>query len=211
MDTKDPTDRAVAFVLDNWDALGVTEHAGQLHMPATIKRRTAAGGIDETPVVLRNVSNVQRVRARTQSRSLALEWKLDLDRDADLVEQIENYSILCFAMRDPKTYDQHLPNVAALLDAYDTQALAELWGRYNTWIEMLDPRFGAFDAEELWRVIVRIAREKNPSPLVGMPGVAQFTCIVLMAEQALLSPMRPSWLQPSATSSAASSPAPSSD
>lgn len=199
-------DRAVRLTLDNWEALGIEEHAGILHLPATIKRRDKTGGTAGVPVMLRNLSNPQRFRARALSRELAARHKLDLDRDSDLVDQLENYAILAFAIRDPKTFDQHAPDAETLLARYDTQSLAELWGRYDVWISMLDPRFGEMDGEQLWRVIVRIAREKTPAPLVAMHGAAQFTCIVLMAEQALRSTIAPSWLQSPETSSAASSP-----
>jgi hypothetical protein len=97
-----------------------------------------------------------------------------------------------------------VPDAETLLARYDTQSLAELWGRYNVWVDMLDPRFGLLDADQLWQVIARIAREKTPAPLVGLRGAAQFTGIVFMAQQSLLSPSRPSWLASSATSTPAS-------
>ena len=193
-------DAAVAFVIDNWESLGVQEHDGALHMPASIQRRNKAGGLDAVPVMLRNVTNHHRFKARTEARRLATELKLDLDRDSDQVDQLENYALLAFAIRDPKTFDQLVINAEALARSYDTQALAVVWGVYNTWIEMLDPRFGQMTAEQLWLAISRIAREKTPAFLAAMPGYAQFTCVVLMAQEALLSPRRPSWLQSSATS-----------
>ncbi len=195
----DKTDAPVAFVLDNWAELGVTEHGGVLHMPATIKRRSATGGVSEVPVALRNVTNHHKIKARKEARAFALAAELDLDRDADMITEFENYATLAFAIRDPKTFDQHVPSLDALLAAYESQALFELWGKYQVWIEMLDPRFGQLSAEDLWRCIARIARESNPSPLVNMRGPEQFSCIVLMAREALLSPNRPSWLQPPAT------------
>jgi hypothetical protein len=202
---EDRISEAVAFTLDNWEALGVKEQEGVLYMPATIKRRNAAGGNDEQPVMLRNVTNDHKFRCRKLSRKYAEQAGLDVDKDRDLVGEIENYALLAFAVRDPrKPYDQLVPDVGSLLQLYDSHSLSELWGRYNTWVEMLDPRFGELTVEQLWQTIVRVAKEKNPSPLVGMPGHAQFTCIVLMAQQALLSPSRPSWLQPPSTSRLAS-------
>ena len=200
---EDAVARGAAFVIDNWDALGVAEHDNVLHLPAALKRRTKTGGIAEVPVMLRNVTNAHRFKARVQSRALALSWGLDLDRDRDQVEQLENYAILAYAIRDPRTFDQHMASVDLLLTHYDTQSLAEIWGRYNVWVEMLDPRFGEMTAEQLWQVIARIAREKTPAFLVSMSSVMQFTSIVSMAELALDSPKRPSWLQSSETSKAA--------
>lgn len=191
----DKIESAATFVMDNWDALGVTDHDGILHVPAVIKRRNAKGGIDETPVALRDISNAQRFKARLLARAYALELKLDLDRDARLVDDIENYAILTFAIREPRApHDQHVKGIDDLLRLYDTQSLAELWGRYNIWVEMLDPRFGSMDTEDLWKVIARVATEKTPAPLAATPTHVQFTCIVLMAREALHSPNRPSWL-----------------
>jgi hypothetical protein len=206
-DAEEPAeDRAVRIALDNWQALGVEEHNEVLHLPATLKRRTKNGDLKEVDVRLRNVTNQQRFRARIQARALAAELKLDLDRDKDYLDDLENYSILAFAIRDPGTFDQHVIDAKALLDTYDWQTLSEVWGRYDAWVEMLDPRFGELDGEQLWQTIVRIAGEKTPAPLVGMVGPAQYSCIVLMAEEALRSPNAPSWVQPSPTSPLDSSP-----
>jgi len=194
-----PVDRATRITIENWQALGVEEHAGVLHMPAAIKRRTATGAVEETRVMLRNVTNEHRFRCRNAAREHAKLMKLDLDRDRDMVGEIENYALLAYAIRDPKSFDQHVPGVAELVSRYDAQSLVELWGVYNAWLEMLDPRYGELDDEQLWQVIVRIAKEKHIGPLVALPGVEQHSCIIAMALAALRSPMAPSWLQPPET------------
>jgi hypothetical protein len=206
----DPVQRAVAFTLENWDGLGIQEHAGVLHMPAKIRRRAVDGSSSDRAVMLRNVTNDHRFKCRQAARQYASQLGLDLDRDADYVSEIENYSLLAYAIREPKTFDQHVPSVVELVTLYDAQSLAEVWGVYNAWVEMLDPRFGELTDDQLWQAIARIAKEKTITPLVAMPGYAQHTCIVAMASQALLSPNRPSWLPPPATSRQASSPQPSS-
>lgn len=188
---------AVQFTIDNWDALGVQEQDGVPHLPATIKRRNAKGGTDGHPVMLRNITNLQKYQARTEARAYAQKLKLDLDRDAALVDELENFAILSYAVREPKPpFDRHVPGLDHLVQLYEAQSLYELWGRFNTWVEMLDPRFGSMDPEQLWQVIARVAKERNPAPLASMPGHVQYTCIVLMAREACHSPNRPSWLQP---------------
>lgn len=200
-----PVDKAVAFTLENWEALGIVDQGGVLHMPAKIQRRNAKGLVDETTVMLRNVTNAHKHTCRVSARKHALSIDLDLDRDKDLIDDIENYAILAFAIRDAQPpFIQHVPDVATLIKTYDAQSLATLWGVYNSWVEMLDPRFGELSAEQLWQTIVRVANEANTSPLVELPGYAQHTCIVLMAREALRSPTRPSWLQPSEISRRAS-------
>ena len=199
------TEKAIAFVIDNWDGLGVEEHDGVLLLPVDIKRRNKAGGVDATPVMLRNVTNAHKFSVRAKARAFAKAHDLDLDRDATLVEEVENYALLAFAIRDRKPpHDQHVPGMLELLERYDAQSLAEVWGRYNEWLNMLDPRFGEMNEDDLWTCITRIAKEQNAGFLAGLPPFAQSTCIVCMAREALNSPRRPSWLQPPEISRAAS-------
>lgn len=189
-------DRAVALVIENWEALGVAEHDGVLHLPAAIKRRNAKGGVDEQPVMLRNVTNDHKFRCRKTARAYALKMDLNLDKDHDMVREIENYAILAFAIRDSKKpFDQHVPDVETLIATYDAQSLADLWARYNVWVDMLDPRFGDMNEEQLWQAIARIHAEKNPGFLASFDGVGQITIITFMAAQCMNSPTRPSWLQ----------------
>lgn len=199
MAEENPVDRATRITLDNWAALGVAEHAGVLHMPASIRRRQGDGSTSDVKVMLRNVTNEHRFRCRNQAREYAATMKLDPERDRDLVTEIENYAILTYAIRDPKSYDQHAPTLGELISRYDAQSLVELWGVYNAWVELLDPRFGALDDEQLWQVIARIAKEKTIGPLVALAGYEQHTCIIAMASEALLSPRAPSWLRPPET------------
>lgn len=191
----DPVEKAVALTLDNWEQLGVQEQDGVLHLPASIKWRNGKGGVDETPVMLRNVTNAHRFKARKEARAFALAQGLDLDRDKDVTDELENWSILVYAIRDAeKPFDQHIASLDDLTATYDTQSLVELWGRYNVWVDMLDPRFGEMTDEQLWQAIARIYTEKNPSFLVSFGGSAQATIITCMAALCMSSPMKPSWL-----------------
>lgn len=199
----DDVDRAAAAILENWAALGVEESDGALHKPATIKRRTKAGGLEGVAVMLRPVSNAQRVKARTRSRAWALRLELDLDRDRDLVEELENYSLLAFAIRDPGSFTQHVADGEQLFAMYDNHSLSAVWGEYDAWLRMLHPSFGDFDGEALWRVIARVRAEADLTPLAGLPGIAQANCLLLMAREACCSPNAPSWAQSSVTSTPA--------
>lgn len=202
--TKEQVDAVATMVIDNWHSIGVEEHEGILHMPAAIKRRNKAGGVDATPVMLRAISNPQRYQSRTLSRAWALSLSLDLDRDADLCGQLENYCILAFAIRDADgSFVQHVPNGEALFKLYGHASLTEVWGRYDAWIRMLHPGFGTWDAEQMWQVIARIKAGASIAPLAVMPGIAQASCLLFMAQQAACSTNAPSWLRSSATSTPA--------
>jgi hypothetical protein len=196
----DDVERAVALVLENWDQIGVEERDGILHMPASIKRRNAQGGVSETPVRLRVVPNGIKVRARVQARAWALKEKLDLDRDSDLVEMFEEYVILSFAIRDTDCHTQHVPDPETLWRDYDPASISELWGRYDAWVRMQHPSFGAYDGEKMWRIIAQIKARADISFLAGMPGFEQASCILLMAREACCSPNAPSFARSSGTS-----------
>lgn len=200
----DEVDRAVRLVLENWEQIGVEECDGLLHMPAAIKRRNLQGGVTETPVRLRVINNAQRVRARTTARAWAKQQQLDLDRDSDLVEMFEEYSILSYAIRDVDCHTQHVPDAETLWREYEPSSIAELWGRYDAWVRMQHPSFGNWDAEKMWHVIARIRASSDISFLAGMPGFEQASCILFMAREACDSPNAPSFARSSATSTRAS-------
>lgn len=207
----DDVERVVQLILENWEEIGVQESPDHvLHLPATIKRRNAKGGVEVDHVLLRNVSNPQRFKARTQSREWAKELNLDLDRDRDLVDQLENYCILAYAIRD-REFVQHTPDVKHLWKTYDMQALGELWGVYDAWVRMLHPSFGTWDGEKIWQVIARVRAGSTLSPLAVLPGIEQASCVLFMAREAALSPNAPSWLASSVTSTRAPSATTSSD
>lgn len=189
----DDVERAVQLVLENWDQIGVEERDGILHMPAAIKRRNKQGGVDETPVRLRVITNAQRVNARRTARKWALDEKLDLDRDRDLVEMFEEYAILAYAIRDEDCHTQHVPDAQTLWRDYEPSSISELWGRYDAWVRMQHPSFGSFDAEQMWRVIAQIKHRSDVSFLAGLPGFEQASCILLMAREACASPNAPSF------------------
>ena len=189
----DDVERAVTLVLENWDQIGVEERDGILHMPASIKRRNAQGGVDETEVRLRAVSNAVKVRARVTARTWALKEKLDLDRDRDLVDMFEEYVILSVAIRDTDCHTQHVPDPETLWREYEPASISELWGRYDAWVRMQHPSFGNWDGEKMWQVIARIKQRSDISFLAGMPGFEQASCILLMAREACSSPNAPSF------------------
>jgi hypothetical protein len=200
---REDVERVVQLTLDNWEEIGVQESPDHiLHLPATIKRRNAKGGVVEEPVLLRNVSNPQRFKARTAARAWALELELDLDRDRALVDELENYCILAYAIRD-REFIQHFPDAKELFKTYGVQALGELWGAYDAWVRMLHPSFGTWDGEKLWKVIAKVRAGATLAPLAVLPGIEQASCVLFMAREAALSPNAPSWLASSAISTRA--------
>lgn len=211
---EDKVERAVRLALKcDWSDLGVVEHDdGTLLWPAAIERRAKDGSLHQVPVMLRPISNPQRFQARVRSREWAKKLELDPAEDKDLIEQLENWECLAFAIRDAAPpYDQHVFNGEALFNTYSAATLAALWSKLGNVTQTLDPRYGDLDANDFWRVVVRVAAQGEPSPLGGMLGFEQATCIVLMARAACSSPRAPYWVRSLSISGSDSSPKPKLD
>lgn len=201
------TDELVRLATTDFSALGVVEDDKGLYLPTQVRRRAKNGKAEVMEeILLRCPSTLQRMRARTMAREFCTkELGLDLTLDAKQFDDFENYAILCFAIRDPKTRGQLEPDLRALVERYTDQMLAEVWAKLNVWTDMMDPRYGELSAEKLWQVIVGVAGG-NLLPLVAMPTYGQSTCIAAMAAEALLSPTAPSWARSRGTSPPAPSP-----
>lgn len=201
----------VALGLGAFADLGVFEKDGKLYLPTRIKVRTASGGVGTAQeVLLTTVSPDHRYRSRAQARAWAGKHKLDLDRDAKHVDEMENYWLLSYAIRDVQTRSQLVESGEALVKQFHDFSLKETWHRYNHWCELLDPRYGEMPTEKLWLIIAEIAASGTLFPLAAMPGFEQATSIVFMARAARTSPTAPSWLNsPTRSDSEPSTPPPS--
>ena len=201
-----------ALGLGAFSELGVFEKDGRLYLPTSIKERTASGGAGvAAEVLLTSATPDQRYTARSKAREWAAKMKLDLDRDVKYVDEMENYWLLAYAIRDRQTRSQLEESAQALLKRFNDFSLKETWHRYNHWCELIDPRYGVLSNEQLWQVIAEIASGGTLLPLVAMPGFEQSTCIVFMARAAARSPSAPSWLSSATRSSSEPSTATPSD
>lgn len=184
--------RVVQLVLENWDQIGVVEGDGKLHMPFALKRRAKDGGIKEERVWLRNIDNLQRMKARVRSREWAVSLGLDLERDRDLIDDLENYEILAYAIRDEQ-WVQHYQRGEDLFKAYEGPSLQAAWAEYDAWVRMQHPGFGTWDGKALWQVIAKVKATGSIAPLAVMPGFEQASCVLFMAREAYNSPNAPWW------------------
>lgn len=204
-----PLRAKIELTLEHFKELGVEEDQGKLYLPVELRQRAADGSATViSPAVMCLPTNRQRIRARTESRALGQKLGLDLDRDRDHYDQLENYALLAFCLRDPKTKGQLEPTLEGLLDRFLDTTLNQMWTTLNAWCDLLDPRYGELTTEQLWRVIAAVAVGGATIPLGAMPTFEHHTCIVLMAREALRSPNAPSWLASLPTSASASSPEP---
>lgn len=200
--------KAVELSIANFEALGVLEDEGRVYLPTVIRRRNAKGGLNEIKILLTVPTNRQLDMARKLSRELAIDRGYEIKQtikgidapDKDRLDELENYCILWYAIREPNTKGQFEPTPADLYDNFSQSSLGEVWSRYQMWLDIVDPRYGKLDGEDLWRATVEVATAGNMLFLVGMSGSEQATCIVSMAQEALLSPNAPPWASSRSTS-----------
>lgn len=200
--------KAVKIGADLFATLGVVDTVNGPALPTVIRVRQASGALLEEPCVLIEVDEPRRYKARVRAREWALDQKLDLDRDKDLVDQLENFELLAYAIREPtKPYSaQVCADGKELFQKYKKGPLGEIWGIFEHWNDLMNPRFGEMNRDELWAVISRIHKEETLRPLMLIAGIEQASCILLSAKAALTSPMAPSslrlpWTSPSPSDS----------
>lgn len=181
----------------DWSQLQVLEEAGSLMFRETLYRRGLDGGFKEEPVYVRVPRLPDRRRARVAARKWALEEGLDLDRDAELVDDMETLWIMTLCIHnadgaeDPRPgvgtfHEQWVGTPQELEKRYDMGSLMQLWAKMDALGQVVDPRINTIEKEEMLALIAGIAKSRTIDPLhVYGPG-AQKDCIVFMAE-ALLS------------------------
>jgi hypothetical protein len=176
----------------NWSELEVIEHQGEMLFPEKLYRRRISGEFEEIPVLVRIPRDPDLRWARVEARRLAIEEKLDINRDADLVEQLETICVMtrCVlnakAGKDPRTgADFHEPwelDPRQMEKRYDRTCLTQLWTKIDALTHVLDPRAQSMGKEELIAVIAAIAKARNIAPLHVYGPAAQNVCIVSMAD-----------------------------
>lgn len=180
----------------NWAELEVLECEGHLMFSESLYRRSIGGGFVEEKVMVRVPRDPDLRKARVLARKWALDDGLDLDRDSDLVEQMETICVMSLVIHnhkpavDPRTgkefREQWEPDPRALEKRYDRAPLNQLWAKIDALGHVVDPRPNTLGKEETLALISAIARARTVAPLHAYGPGAQESCIVFMA-QALLS------------------------
>ncbi len=178
----------------DWAHLTVLEQAGELLFPEKIYRRSLQGAFVGEDVLLRVPREKDFREARVQAREIAISNKLDLDRDKDLIEQLETTCILwrCVLNASPgldragKPF--HEPWVMEPLELekrYDRVTLTQLWAKLDALVKVIDPRIEQIGKEEVLAMLSAIAKARSISPLHVYGPAAQNTFIVTTADLVL--------------------------
>jgi len=176
----------------DWAQLEVIEHHGDMLFPEKLYRRKLDGTFENIDVLVRIPRDPDLRAARVQAREIASEEKLDLNRDADLIEQLETICVMARCVlnakpgkdpRDGATFHEPWELDPRMLEKkYDRACLTQLWTKLDALTHVLDPRAHTMGKEELIAVIAAIAKVRNISPLHVYAPAAQNTCIVSMAD-----------------------------
>ena len=177
-----------------WGELEVLENDGYLLFPEKLYRRSLGGKFEAEDVLIRIPREPEQRKARIDARALALEEGLDLDRDADLVENLETTCLMTLCIRNANVgkgadgkefYEPWILDPRQLEKRYDQSSLTQLFAKIESLALVVDPRPNSIGNMELLTLISAISKERNIAPLhVFGPGV-QNSCIVSMADLCL--------------------------
>lgn len=166
-----------------WDELEVLEESGYLLFPEKIYKRTKDGKFEAKDIFLRVPREHELRKARIMARQIALEDGLDLDRDEDLISNIEDTCILTFAIRENiKGFPPLWPEPKQLEATYDKASLIHLWAKLDNLTQVVNPAPETITEEEILVVVSKIASERSIAPLLVYGSEAQNICIVTMAD-----------------------------
>jgi hypothetical protein len=193
-----------------WSELEVLEHdGGQLMFPAELRRRDKTGTTKVTPVRVRVPNPDDIFKARVEARKECKNRELDEKEDRDLFRQIEQLTLLSFAIRTAAAPHSQFTKLDDLV-TYDEGCLRDIQEQINRRKDELDPRDSVTSEEDCWKAIVETARRMDTSPLADIAGRDQHALVVRMAQEACRSPTGLSWLRSFGISIPVSSPSPSS-
>jgi hypothetical protein len=166
-----------------WEDLLVKEHDGRLLFPDKIYRRGQTGEFDGIPVMIRVLRQHELRQARIAARKRAIDEGLDLDRDKDLISNMEAIHALSMALRDPENPNTPFdPFADKLEENYDFDSLLQVYEKLDRYTLALNPRPETVSEADIVAMAAAISEAQSIAPLAAYGQVAQSTCIVYMAE-----------------------------
>lgn len=175
---------AEQLVAKTWDELCALEHAGYLLFPDKIYRRAVKGKFESRDVCIRVPREPDLRKARAAARKQFAEEGLNEQKDSDLFENLETMHILWAAIRNNTPPHEPLCLSPDELESiYDKRSLMQMWGKLDTYTQLLDPRPETIDDKELLFLVSAIAKERSIRPLRAFGSAAQAHFIVSTVEQ----------------------------
>jgi len=177
---------AAQLMAAGWSGLAALEHAEYLLFPSELFKRRRDGTFDRLPIMLR-VPRVHEVRkARVLARAMAAEDGLDLDRDSDLVSDLETICLLSVAVRNiTAPHEPMEPDPRRLEKTWDKASLVQAWTKLDSLYQVIDPAPASMTDEEMLVVLSKLVQERNLGPLAVYAPDARTSCIITMADRFL--------------------------
>jgi hypothetical protein len=123
---------------------------------------------------------------RIEARKIAVEDKLDLKEDADLVDNLEIICTMAWAIRNvTEPHEPWEPEPRELEKRYDRGSIMQLWGQLDALATAIDPAAKDLDEAQMASVLASIAKERSIRPLAVLGPDAQSGFIVTMADRLL--------------------------
>jgi hypothetical protein len=193
-----------------WEELEVSRHAsGRLMFRGELRQRNERGQIKVTPVRVCVPNPRDKVEARAEARGWFASIKnLDVDRDKDLFDEMEQVCILALAVRTSDPPHGQFCDYEELAN-YEEASLRDIRERITVLEQMLDPREPVTNEETFWRKTFAVARGSTILPLTDIAGHEQPSLVVRMAKEACRSPTGQRFAQLFGTSTPEPSPFPS--
>jgi hypothetical protein len=167
-----------------WKELELLEYAGHLLFPAVVQRKKPNGEFESDAVMLRAPRPNEVRKARVTARAMALSDGLDVDRDKDLIDDLEDICLLSQCVRNSTPpHEPWVPDPREFESRYDLGTLEHLYSQLHEVIAAVDPKPSTLDHAETLAVVAAIAERRDIHPLRVLGPAAQSSCIIFMADQ----------------------------
>lgn len=179
-----------------WKELCLVEFNDRVLLPEKIYRRKADGSVEGIPILIQVPREPDTRKARLKSRELALGEGLDLERDKDLIEQLETLSLLSICLRNTtEPHEPWEPDVKTLENKYDLNSLSAVYAKMDAFAAMINPQPSELSETDCWALVGAMATARNILPLhVYAPDSLNFF-VIFMADQLVNSPAYKSYLE----------------
>jgi len=174
-----------------WKSLEAQEYQGRLLYPGKLARKKKDGTFEYIDIMLRVPREPELRKARVDARKSAIASGLDLDRDKDLVEDLENIHILSYCIRSsrpPSTsqgpgFEQWVMSPQELEETYDRQSIMSLWQQLNSISESMSPSEDNISESQFIFMLSAMTKERSIHPLAVYGPDAQRSFILTMADR----------------------------
>jgi hypothetical protein len=173
------------------DELHAIEHNGRVLFPEALRRRDEKGRIIETPCLVAIPTDAERAMGRldavarvatiTKKKPTTIEDARALI-GADVFENLDTFGILARCILEPTPPHGRAYLLDVLVETFPPSTLFELYGRLDMLAKLWSPQLDELTEERFWTLVVQIAKVRNLSPLAGIGGLGQVTCVLRMAQ-----------------------------